>query len=77
MSDLDEIPFCPIYYPTEEEFKNFEKLLEKYEKITKAGIIKVSLIFTYFRLFLPSLSKLERIITKTLILRCLTQLSRL
>jgi len=41
MIDLDEIPHCDIFHPTEDEFSNFEKCVEKYEKISKSGIIKV------------------------------------
>jgi hypothetical protein len=43
MTELDNIPFCDVFYPSEEEFKNFEACLEKYEKISKSGIIKVML----------------------------------
>ena len=41
MNDLEGIPDCDVFYPTEDEFKNFEKCIEKYEKTTKSGIIKV------------------------------------
>jgi len=43
MTDLEDIPYCDTFYPSEEEFKNFEKCIEKYEKVAKSGIIKVNL----------------------------------
>jgi hypothetical protein len=42
MIDLNDIPYCDVFYPNEEEFKDFEKCIEKYEKLTKCGIIKVT-----------------------------------
>jgi hypothetical protein len=41
MSLLNEIPECEIFYPSLEEFKNFQKFLSKCEKEAKSGIIKV------------------------------------
>lgn len=41
---LEDIPHCDVFYPTEEEFKNFEKYVSKCEKQARSGIIKVVLI---------------------------------
>jgi hypothetical protein len=38
---LDDIPHCDVFFPNEEEFKNFEKYITKCEKQSKSGIIKV------------------------------------
>lgn len=38
---LEDIPFCEIYKPSEEEFNNFQAYVEKLSKINKTGIVKV------------------------------------
>lgn len=38
---LENIPHCDTFYPTTEEFKNFEKYVERCEKSAKSGVIKV------------------------------------
>ena len=38
---LENIPYCDVFYPSDEEFKCFEKYVEKCEKQAKSGIIKV------------------------------------
>lgn len=38
---LSDIPFCDVFYPTKEEFRNFENYIEKIAKETKSGIVKV------------------------------------
>ena len=38
---LSEIPFCDIFYPTKEEFNNFENYIEKIAQQAKSGIVKV------------------------------------
>jgi hypothetical protein len=38
---LENIPYCDVFYPSEEEFRNFEKFMSKCEKVTKSGIFKV------------------------------------
>ncbi len=38
---LDNIPHCDVFYPNEEEFKNFVRYVTKCQKITKCGIFKV------------------------------------
>tara|TARA_B110000285_G_C15130529_1_gene623237 strand:- start:3178 stop:3399 length:222 start_codon:yes stop_codon:yes gene_type:complete len=39
----DGIPLCPVFYPTEQEFKNFSAFLEScVSKIGTIGIFKVS-----------------------------------
>lgn len=65
---LDDIPHCDVFFPNEEEFKNFEKYVSKCEKQAKSGIIKVYfkkfIIFSNFRiirLFLLALGKQEKI----------------
>jgi hypothetical protein len=40
---LEDIPHCDIYYPTTQEFSNFEEYVSKIEKIAKSGIVKVNL----------------------------------
>ena len=39
---LENIPYCDTYYPTLEEFQNFENYAERCEKIANSGIIKVN-----------------------------------
>lgn len=47
---LEFIPYCNEFYPTLQEFKNFEKYIEKCEKQSTSGIIKVKYkILNYFR----------------------------
>lgn len=38
---LSDIPFCDVFYPTKEEFSNFENYIEKIAKEAKSGIVKV------------------------------------
>jgi hypothetical protein len=38
---LENIPYCDEFYPTRNEFKNFQKYVEKCEKVAESGIIKV------------------------------------
>ena len=39
---LENIPLCDIFYPNDDEFKNFEKYIEKCEKTAASGIFKVN-----------------------------------
>jgi len=41
MSSLKEIPFCDVYYPTKEEFNDFEKYIEVISNSTNSGLVKV------------------------------------
>jgi hypothetical protein len=39
----EEVPFCPVFYPSEEEFKNFSSYVEYCVKqVGDIGIFKVS-----------------------------------
>lgn len=38
---LKEIPFCDVFYPTKEEFSNFEKYIEKISNSANSGLVKV------------------------------------
>ncbi len=38
---LEDIPYCDVFYPTEDEFKNFEKYVSKCHKSSKSGVFKV------------------------------------
>jgi len=40
---LSDIPFCDVFYPTKEEFTNFENYIEKIAAQAKSGIVKVKL----------------------------------
>jgi|LauGreDrversion4_2_1035121.scaffolds.fasta_scaffold1423067_1 hypothetical protein len=44
---LESIPYCDVFYPSEEEFRNFEKFMSKCEKMTKSGIFKVLLLLIF------------------------------
>jgi hypothetical protein len=39
---FEEIPYCDTYYPTIEEFSNFEAYIEKITKSGQSGIVKVN-----------------------------------
>lgn len=41
MSVLEEIPFCDVFYPTQQEFSDFQGYLEKCVTKAKSGIFKV------------------------------------
>jgi hypothetical protein len=45
---LESIPFCDEFHPTLEEFKNFEKYVEKCQNETKSGIFKVGTVIILF-----------------------------
>ncbi len=40
---LTDIPFCDVFYPTKDEFNNFENYIEKIAKLAKSGIVKVKI----------------------------------
>jgi hypothetical protein len=44
MSSLKSIPECDIFYPSLEEFKDFQTYMSKCEKESISGIIKVILV---------------------------------
>jgi hypothetical protein len=60
---LSDIPFCDVFYPTKEEFNNFENYIEKIAAHAKSGIVKVKLFFKK-RSFLQKDGKQEQIIIK-------------
>lgn len=43
----DAIPFSEVYYPTKEEFADFQGYVNKLEKIAKTGIVKVRLRYPF------------------------------
>jgi hypothetical protein len=44
MSTFKEIPFCDVYYPTKEQFNNFEKYIEVISHSANSGLVKVKKI---------------------------------
>ena len=42
MSLLKNIPECDVFYPSLEEFKDFQNYMAKVEKEANSGIIKVN-----------------------------------
>lgn len=51
MSLLKNIPECDIFYPSLEEFKDFQTYMSKCEKESTSGIIKV--IYLYIQIIPP------------------------
>lgn len=39
--DAESIPFSDVFYPTKEEFADFQGYVNKIEKIATSGIVKV------------------------------------
>jgi hypothetical protein len=39
---FSDIPFCEVFYPTKDEFNDFEKYVETVSQKTKSGIVKVN-----------------------------------
>ena len=61
---LENVPYCDIFYPTYEEFQNFENYVESCEKNAKSAIIKVNNLNYKFliRLFRQNTGKQEKMI---------------
>lgn len=38
---FEEIPYCEVFHPTNQEFSDFAGYLEKITRISKSGIFKV------------------------------------
>lgn len=55
---LDNIPYCDVFYPSEDEFKIFDKYIEKCERTATSGIIKVFYLITYFKISLGNSTKI-------------------
>lgn len=37
----EDIPHCDVFYPTNDEFSDFQKYVTKIQKFAKSGIVKV------------------------------------